>query len=116
VEPWLPYGDVRACNVAAQRHDPDSTLSLTRDLIGLRDALPDLRGGSYETLPCSDERLWAWRRGERVVVALNLSDGEAVVPDVPGTIRIATDRSRDGEEVDTSLRLAPWSAAILLLR
>src|SRR6266550_1102390 len=36
VEPWLPYGDVAACNVADQRRDPDSTLSLTRDLIGLR--------------------------------------------------------------------------------
>ena len=43
VEPWLPYGDVAACNVADQRHDPDSMLSLTRDLIGLRDAMPELR-------------------------------------------------------------------------
>ena len=50
VEPWLPFGDVAACNVADQRHDPDSMLSLTRDLIGLRDAMPELRRGAYTTL------------------------------------------------------------------
>ena len=74
VEPWLPYGDVAACNVADQRHDPDSMLSLTRDLIGLRDAMPELRRGSYATLPSSDDRVWAWQRGERTVVAMNCSD------------------------------------------
>ena len=57
VEPWLPFGDVAACNVADQRHDPDSVLSLTRDLIGLRDAMPELRRGSYATLPSSDDRV-----------------------------------------------------------
>ena len=36
VEPWLPFGDAAACNVAAQREDPDSTLHLVRDLIALR--------------------------------------------------------------------------------
>ena len=46
-----PYGDFASCNVADQRHDPDSMLSLTRDLIGLRDAMPELRHGSYRTLP-----------------------------------------------------------------
>ena len=34
-----------------QRNDPDSMLSLTRDLIGLRDAIPELRRGAYRTLP-----------------------------------------------------------------
>ena len=47
VEPWLPFGDPTACNVAQQRHDPDSMLSLTRDLIGLRNAIPELRRGAY---------------------------------------------------------------------
>jgi len=23
IEPWLPYGDIAACNVADQRHDPE---------------------------------------------------------------------------------------------
>jgi alpha-glucosidase len=114
VEPWLPYGDVAACNVADQRHDPDSALSLTRDLIGLRDALPELRRGSYTTLPSSDDRVWAWQRGDRTIVAMNISDEPADVPDAgTGEIRISTIRARDNERVNGSLHLEPWEAAIV---
>ena len=114
VEPWLPYGDVAACNVADQRHDPDSMLSLTRDLVGLRDALPELRRGSYTTLPSSDDRVWAWQRGDRTVVAMNISDDPLDVPDVgAGEIRISTIRARDNERVSGSLHLEPWEAAIV---
>jgi alpha-glucosidase len=114
VEPWLPYGDFAAYNVTDQRHDPDSALSLTRDLIGLRDALPDLRDGSYRTLPGPNDDVWAWLRGGRTVVACNLSDDAVEVADVgPGTIRISTIRTRDDERVDGALGLAPWEAAIV---
>jgi alpha-glucosidase len=114
VEPWLPYGDIASANVAAQRHDPGAMLSLTRDLIGLRDAIPDLRIGSYRTLPSSNGDLWAWERGERTVVAINVSDGIVKVPDAgAGTIRISTHRARDEERVDGELELAPWEAAII---
>src|SRR4029079_10440778 len=85
VEPWLPYGDIAATNVADQRHDPDSVLSLTRDLIGLRDAMPELRVGDYRTLPGPTDDVWAWQRGERTVVACNLSDDAVDVAGVgPG--------------------------------
>jgi len=114
VEPWLPFGDVAACNVADQRHDPDSVLSLTRDLIGLRNALPELRRGAYTTLPSSNDDVWAWLRGERTVVAMNCSDRAVDVPDAgAGTIRISTNRARDGEAVGGSLHLEPWEAAIV---
>ena len=116
VEPWLPYGDFVACNVQDQRHDPGSTLSLTRDLIGLRDALPELRDGSYTTLLAPNDDVWAWRRGERTVVACNLSDSAVTVAGVgPGAIRISTIRTRDDERVEGSLDLAPWEAAIVWL-
>ena len=36
--PWLPFGDLAARNVAAQREDPGSVLHLVRDLIALRRA------------------------------------------------------------------------------
>ena len=89
-------------------------LSLTRDLVGLRNAIPDLRRGSYATLPSSDDRVWAWQRGERTVVAMNLSDEPATVADAgTGEIRISTRRARDGERVSASLRLDPWEAAIV---
>jgi alpha-glucosidase len=113
VEPWLPFGDYAACNVADQRHDPDSMLSLTRDLISLRDAIPQLRRGDYATLPCSAAGLWAWNRGERALIACNLSDGAATVPDVDGAIRLSTTRARDAESVSGSLHLDPWEAAIV---
>jgi alpha-glucosidase len=114
VEPWLPFGDVAACNVADQRHDPDSMLSLTRDLIGLRDAMPELRRGAYTTLASSDDRLWAWQRGDHTVVAMNCSDEAVDVPDAgAGTIRMSTIRARDNERVGGTLHLEPWEAAIV---
>jgi alpha-glucosidase len=114
VEPWLPYGDYAACNVAAQRHDPDSILSLTRDLVGLRDAMPELRRGAYRTLPSSDANVWAWQRGDRTVVALNLSDAAQEVEGAgPGELRVSTIRARDGEAVKDTLHLEPWEAAIV---
>jgi alpha-glucosidase len=114
VEPWLPFGDYATCNVEDQRRDPDSMLSLCRDLIGLRAAGPDLRTGRYTRLAAAGG-LWAWRRGDRVVVALNLGDDPARL-DVPnGMLRISTRRARDGERVAGSLALDPWEGAIVWL-
>jgi alpha-glucosidase len=115
VEPWLPYGDYRANNVEAQRSDPESMLTLTRDLVGLRNTLPELRTGGYQTLPASDDRVWAWRRGERVVVACNISDEAADVAGVgPAAIRISTIRARDNERLSGGLHLEPWEAVIAI--
>jgi alpha-glucosidase len=114
VEPWLPFGDHATCNVEDQRRDPDSMLSLCRDLIGLRAAMPDLRAGAYARL-AADGGLWAWRRGERVVVALNLGDDPARLALANGMVRIGTRRERDGERVDGSLALGPWEGAIVWL-
>jgi alpha-glucosidase len=113
VEPWLPYGDGAACNVDAQRDDPNSFLSLTRDLIALRDEFPQLRTGGYGTIPASTGDAWAWRRDADVVVACNLGDAPATVDGVTGTIRIANDRARDGEPVAGTLALGPWEAVIV---
>jgi alpha-glucosidase len=114
VEPWLPFGDVAACNVEDQQRDPASVLSLCRDLISLRTAVPELRTGAYAR-HATDGGLWAWRRGERVMVALNLGDDPAEL-DVPdGMVRIGTRRERDGERVRGSLTLGPWEGAIVWL-
>ena len=113
VEPWLPLGDAAALNVAAQRDDPGSQLQLTRDLIALRRAQEDLRGGAYSTLP-APAGAWAWRRGERHAVALNLSGSAVTVEGLRGDVVIATDRARDGEAVDGALALGPWQGALLV--
>jgi alpha-glucosidase len=112
IEPWLPFGDIGACNVADQRGDPGSTLHLVKDLIALRRELPDLRDGTYERIAL-DGGLWAWRRGASVVVALNLAGTPATLDGVGGTIRLGTVRARDGEPVDGALRLGPWEGALV---
>jgi alpha-glucosidase len=110
--PWLPFGDLAACNVASQRDDPGSVLHLVRDLIALRKRSPELASGSYEPLP-APAGAWAWRRGERFVVALNLSDAEVTVDGAAGRVAIATDRARDGEQVDGALRLGPYEGVVV---
>ena len=85
---------------------------LTRDLVRLRRELGDLRDGAYASL-AAPPGVWAWRRGERTVVAVNLSDREASVAGAEGAIRISTDRERDGEAVSGSLRLPPWQGAVV---
>ena len=83
-------------------------------LIGLRDAMPELRNGSYRSVPGPSDDVWVWRRGERTVVACNLSEDAVDLPDVgPGAIRISTIRARADERVDGTLHLAPWEAAIV---
>ena len=79
VEPWLPFGDLAALNVAAQRSDRASALNLTRDLIALRRAEEDLRAGAYAQV-AAEEGLWAYRRGDGFLVALNLGSERASLP------------------------------------
>ena len=110
--PWLPLGDTRQCNVEDQRFDPRSTLRLARDLIALRRQSLDLQTGSYETIAASG-RTWAWRRGARVVVALNLSDRAATLEGIHGRIRIDTDRDRDDEPVRGNLSLRGWEGVVV---
>jgi alpha-glucosidase len=111
VRPWLPFGDVHACNVEAQRADPASVLTLARALIALRRREADLHAGSYRARP-SPEGIWAWNRGDRHFVVINMTDGPRVVPEVVGTLEISTFGSRAGEPVEGTLALAPWEGVI----
>jgi alpha-glucosidase len=112
-EPWLPLSSQAAVTVEEQRDDPNSMLVLTRDLIVLRRSEPDLAGGAYEDLPAPDG-LWAFSRGERFAVVLNLSDATDIV-DIgsPGRIRLSTRRERDGEAVAGAVEVGPWEAVVV---
>jgi alpha-glucosidase len=114
VTPWLPMGTPPECNVAAQRDDPDSVLTLTRDLIALRRASPDLRAGPYRSLP-SPPDTWVWGRGERFVTALNLGADRVRIEGIAGTLALGTDRARDGEPVAGALVLSPGEGALVRL-
>jgi glycosidase len=111
-QPWLPLGDLAAANVSAQRDDPGSILALCRDLIAFRRRHPSFSTGDTTSL-ATPEMAWAWTRGERHVVALNMSTEDLVLPDQSGTIQVCTDRSRDLEVVGAPLRLAPFEGLIL---
>jgi alpha-glucosidase len=112
VRPWLPLGHIGDGNVEDQVPDPRSILHLTRDLIALRRRTPELQTGDYRSLATPDG-VWAWSRGDRIVVALNLSDHDATVEGVEGHIHIGTDRGRDGQTVAGALDLGPWEAVII---
>jgi alpha-glucosidase len=111
VEPWLPFGDLTA-NVADQREDPGSVLTLVRDLIALRRSRADLRTGAYAPLDTPDGA-WAYRRGDATTVALNLSGEPASIAGVRGRVAVGTDRARDGAAVHGALELGPWEGAIV---
>jgi alpha-glucosidase len=112
VRPWLPLGDVASCNVADQQSDPHSVLTLARDLIALRRSEPDLHLGDYRSLD-APSGVWAWARGDRHTVAINMTDAEVHLSPIVGTVRICTDRTRDGEAVTEALRLGPWEAVVV---
>ena len=115
VEPWLPLSAQPGVTVEEQRADPGSMLVLCRDLIALRRSEPDLTGGAYRTRPAPDG-LWAFGRGDRFVVVLNLSDAAGSVDlGNAGRIRVGTRRERDGESVNGALGLGSWEAAVVEL-
>jgi alpha-glucosidase len=112
VEPWLPMGDAAACNVADQRDDPHSILHLCRDLIAVRREREDLHAGAYAALDAPDG-LWAWRRGTGTVVAMNHGESSADLAVPRGRVLVGTERSRDGEAANGTIRLDPWEALVL---
>lgn len=112
VRPWLPLGDTGAVNVEDQRDDPGSMLHLARDLIALRRATEDLRAGPYRTLP-TEPGTWAWSRGERIVVAMTMTDAPGAVDGVTGRVRVGTDRNRDGVPVTGVIHLGGWEAVVV---
>jgi alpha-glucosidase len=111
-DPWLPLLDT-ARNVEDQRSDPASTLHFTHDLIALRRRLPDLRGGDYREL-ATPPRAWAWRRGESIVVALNLGSESVEIKGIEGLVVLATDRKGEGEHVRGGLPLGPSQGVVVV--
>jgi alpha-glucosidase len=109
VEPWLPIGP-RDRNVADQRDDPDSILTLTRDLIALRKHRRLLRG-AYVPVE-APPGVWAFRRDGGAYVALNLGQTPVELEGVTGAIVISSDRSRDDEVLDGTLTLGAQEAVV----
>jgi alpha-glucosidase len=111
VEPWLPIGDAQTRNVADQTGDAGSVLETVRSAIAIRRAHADLRQGAYAEHHV-DDQVWAWTRGDTMLVACNL-DPEAAgsVPDVAGSILLAT--QGDVRLEDGALALPAGASAIV---
>lgn len=111
-EPWLPLApDAAAVNVAAQRDDPRSMLTLHRRLLALRRAEPALAVGAFSPLRATGNVL-AWVRKDadrRFLVVLNLGSSAAAytppVLDVRGEVAVSTHLDREGEPVRRTVEL-----------
>src|SRR5262245_39870319 len=103
--PWLPLaGDYATANVATQRDDPRSMLTLYRQLIDLRRAEPAFHVGSYAPVVALGDLLAYVREGggRRFLVALNLGGQAATLAAGSlgaGSIVLSTHLDRVGERV-----------------
>ncbi len=110
--PWLPLGaDYKQRNVAVQREDSRSILSLYRRLIAFRQSQPALMVGSYRPLPADGDLLAYFREheGKRFLVVLNLGHEPQAfaLPEgaASGRVVVCTDIDREEEKVHGSLQL-----------
>ncbi|MCW3834566.1 alpha-amylase family glycosyl hydrolase [Sphingomonas canadensis] len=116
-EPWLPlHADWPARNVAAERADPASMWCLTRGLLALRRAHPALASGSWHGVAAEGDVLaYERRHGDaRLLVALNLGGGEAVLALPEGRFRpLLTTAGPPGETVEGMLSLRADEGVVL---
>ena len=101
-EAWLPAVDPAERNVEAQRDDPKSALTLTRELIALRREL----GNGFELLEAADGVV-AYRRGDHTVAVNTMAEPRPVPLQGGPRLETAPGALRDGE-------LAPHAGAIAL--
>ena len=106
--PWLPAGDSAAVSVAGQRDDPDSVLSLCRELIGIRRAEAGGQIASYRALPAPPD-CWAYCAGELTVLA-NFSGRPVTCHDPGGPVLLST--SGTARAAADGIALAPWQGII----
>ncbi|CAN5317032.1 alpha-amylase family glycosyl hydrolase [soil metagenome] len=121
-EPWLPVSaDADKVNVAAERKDSQSMLSLHRRLLELRAAEPALHCGSWSPL-CIYGDAFAYVRahaGRRFVIALNLGTTRATLTPaerVSGEVVLDTSASRPGTRIDGAIELAANEGIVVLSR
>jgi alpha-glucosidase len=120
--PWLPLAqDAAAVNVAEQRDDPFSMLTLYRRLISLRRATPALSVGSYTPMQADGDVL-AYARaheGRSWLVVLNLGSRpqqfEGHQARITGQIVLSTHLDRADEEVHGALALRADEGVVVRL-
>jgi alpha-glucosidase len=101
--PWLPLAtDYATMNVAVQRKDPKSMLSLHRRLIALRRSTPALSVGSYRQVHVDEDVLMYARDG--LTVALNFAHVQRELPGPASGMRVLLSTYLDDAAAPSSLR------------
>jgi alpha-glucosidase len=120
--PWLPLAaNYQTVNVAAERDEPTSMLTLYRRLIALRRATPALSVGSYVGLEAHGDVLAYMRTyaGQRCLVVLNLAPHPQVFESPQktfhGHIVLSTHVDRADETVHGTITLRGDEGVILML-
>jgi alpha-glucosidase len=121
--PWLPAIDPATRNVADQRDDPGSLLSLYRRLIASRRACAPLRRGDHRSIFGVGPGVIAWLREtdeERVLCLLNVGEARATCLLPPlgtdtGEVVVSTGTTREGRIALDGLALEPLEGLALQL-
>ena len=58
--------------------------------------------------------MWVFRRGEKTVVALNMSDDIVAVEGIEGNVAASTAPARIDEHAPGRLDLQPWSGLVVV--
>ncbi|MGC9523139.1 MAG: DUF3459 domain-containing protein, partial [Anaerolineae bacterium] len=123
VTPWLPVSeDYERVNVAAQRRDPTSTLSLYRRLLALRRERPPLHRGDFAFVPGMPDDVLAYTRqagDDRALVVINFAD-EARTVDLSAVgaaarLLLSTQFSEHSEVDLSRVALEPHEGLLLAL-
>jgi alpha-glucosidase len=125
VRPWLPISaDYQQANVACEREDLRSILSLTQRTLALRRSSPALSLGAYELVTGTPDEVFTYLRsggGERYFIALNFSGEKQVlglneVGDASGgTYALSTRLDREGTVEFASFALRPYEGCLIKL-
>jgi alpha-glucosidase len=118
--PWLPLADDYARNnVAVERNDPHSMLTLYKRLIALRRANTALEVGSYATVAAEGDLL-AYIRADgstRFLIALNLGAQEQALNlgELKGQVVLSTHLDRQDEPAGGTLALRADEGVVVAL-
>jgi alpha-glucosidase len=111
VKPWLPIADdYKQTNVAIEREDRHSMLTLARALLQLRRTTPALSVGSYTPIEGVPDDCFVYMRQfgkQRHLIALNFSSNEQQVhlPKPGGRVLLSTHLDREESIELNTLRL-----------
>jgi oligo-1,6-glucosidase len=114
--PWLAVNpNAAAINAEDQAARPDSVLAHTRALIAFRRGSADLRAGDYRDIDPDHDQVFAYRRGEGLLVLLNFGR-ETVRYALPDGLAVDGVAFGDAEVRGPAVTLEGWASAILEVR